>query len=491
MSALGTLAERLRGVIRPSAAGRPASWPAQGSPMPPEPSQASRQAVVTPERLDVAGILGGAWDDPDARRYATIDRVYKPGHRHGRVAMADGLPPAGGWSRLHVLAGAPCGTRLLFVDLETTGLAGGAGTQAFLVGCAWFDGGTFRVRQFLLTSPRGERAMLDAVARLAGESDTVVTYNGKSFDLPLIETRYLFQRMSTPFAGKPHVDMLHTARRLWRSDARGDERGGAHSERGSAPHDGRGDGWGRRAPTAFEQGVGVSGRSSSCRLSELERTLCGHERDGDVPGFEIPARYFRYIRTGDPSSLVDVLEHNRLDLVSLALLTSRAAQLLDAGPSSASSAREAYGLGRLYERGGLSAEARESFVLASSHSGHAVGALSAWAEDGWTRAEALRSWAMLARRERCYEEAARAWSAALTLPQCPAPIAREAAEALAVHHEHRLRDPRTAHDFAMRLLEGQESSVRKQAAERRVARLCRKLGGVPVAAGVLALPELG
>ena len=437
--------------------------------------------------LDVADILGGAWDDAAARRFATVDRLYSPGHRHGWVAMADGLPPIGGWPRLHLLAGVPCGERLLFVDLETTGLAGGAGTQAFLVGCAWFDGGTFRVRQFLLTSPRGERAMLEAVARLAGESDAVVTYNGKSFDLPLIETRYLFQRMQTPFAGKPHVDMLHAARRLWRSDARGGERGGGRGERGhirrEGSGDGLGDGRGRHAPAGFGLNDGGNSSSSGCRLSELERTLCGHEREGDVPGFEIPGRYFHYIRTGDPSSLSDVLEHNRLDLVSLALLTSRAAQLLDAGPSGAGSAREAYGLGRLYERGGLSAEAQESFALASG--------IDQWADDAWTRAEALRALAALARRERRHEDAAQAWRAALALHRCPAPIAREAAEALAVHHEHRLRDPRTAHRFALRSLEGQENRVRRQAAERRVARLCRKLGPIPVTPDVPVLPELG
>src|SRR5690606_17634766 len=97
----------------------------------------------------------------------------------------------------------------------TTGLAGGAGTYAFLVGCGWFDGPTFRVRQFFLSAFGAERVLLQAVTELAGSAGTVVTYNGKSFDLPLIETRYLLHRMTTPFARLPHVDMLHSARRLW------------------------------------------------------------------------------------------------------------------------------------------------------------------------------------------------------------------------------------------------------------------------------------
>ncbi len=127
-----------------------------------------------------------------AHRFLVVDRKYSPGHRHGRMALADALPPSDGpWPHLPLLAGGRCGANLLFVDLETTGLGGGAGTYAFLVGCAWFDGGTFRVRQFFLSSYSAERAMLEAVGSLAGRTDTVVTYNGKSFDLPLIETRFL------------------------------------------------------------------------------------------------------------------------------------------------------------------------------------------------------------------------------------------------------------------------------------------------------------
>jgi uncharacterized protein YprB with RNaseH-like and TPR domain len=131
---------------------------------------------------------------------------------------------------------------LLFLDLETTGLAGGAGTYAFLVGCGWFDGATFRLRQFFLSNFGAERALLESVAELAAGTACVVTYNGKSFDLPLMETRFVLQRMPTPFADMPHVDMLHPARRLWRED------------------------------------------DVECRLTNLERTLCGREREGDVPG---------------------------------------------------------------------------------------------------------------------------------------------------------------------------------------------------------------
>src|SRR4029450_536962 len=97
------------------------------------------------------------------------------------------------------------------------------------------------------------------------------------------------------------------------------------------------------------------------RLSVLEPSLCGHVREGDVPGFEIPSRYFRYVRSGDARPLAAVLEHNRLDIVSLGMRTARASQLLANGPSAATTPREAFGMGRLYERAGMLDEALACF----------------------------------------------------------------------------------------------------------------------------------
>jgi hypothetical protein len=193
--------------------------------------------------------------------------------------------------------------------LETTGLAGGAGTYAFLVGCAWYQDGSLRVRQFFLSNFTAERVLLETVAEIADSCGAVVTYNGKSFDLPLIETRFLLHRLETPFAGVPHVDMLHPARRLWREDG------------------------------------------AECRLNALEQLLCGHRREGDVPGFEIPSRYFHFVRTGDARRLEAVMEHNRLDLISLAMLTARASQLLEDGPAAARTGREAVGHGTALRAG--------------------------------------------------------------------------------------------------------------------------------------------
>jgi len=207
---------------------------------------------------------------------------------------------------------------------------------------------------------------------------------------------------------------------------------------------------------------------SSCRLSALEQTLCGYVREGDVPVFEIPARYFRYVHSGDARPLEAVLEHNRLDLLSLALVTARAAQLLHDGAAGTRTPREALGLGRLYERGGMMPDARACFARAADGE----------RGDNAIRADALRAYAVISRRMRLYEEAAAAWRRLLDLPACPQALVREASEALAVHLEHRLRDPLSARGFAVRSLQVDSSTARRQATEYRLARLNRKLSHV-------------
>ena len=376
---------------------------------------------------DAAEVLDGEWRQDGPHRFLVVERSYAPGHRHGWISVADSLPPSEGWSRLGLLAGTACGGNLFFLDLETTGLAGGAGSYAFLVGCGWFNHGRFHVRQFLLSSFTSERTLLEAVSETVRTVDAVVTYNGKSFDIPLLETRYALNRLRTPFADMPHVDMLHHARRLWHGDEDGH------------------------------------------RLGSLELSLLGHARDGDVGGYEIPSRYFHYVRTGDARPLGPVLEHNRRDLLSLSLLTARAAQLLDEGAAAAATPREALGMGRLFERSGMTTDALACYAKAADM-GPSV------------RAEALRAYAVLLRRGRRYEAAAEAWQRVLELADCAPRLEREAVEALAVHHEHRLRSLLSARRLAMRSLQIDATLTRRAATEHRLARLERKLARAHTAA---------
>ena len=464
---MSSLADRLRGVVGTNAAGR--AFP--GSPGGP--------ARVRPTAVaDAAEILGGVWRELRGQQFLVIDRTYPPGHRHGHMSVADTLPPEGrAWSRFPLLQTMPMPPRdgrMLFVDLETTGLAGGAGTYAFLIGCAWYQDGRLRIRQFFLSDFGAERVLLEAVGEVAAASGAVVTFNGKSFDLPLIETRFLLHRLQTPFAGLPHVDMLHPARRLWREDEPDDDGGDSlttqadvgRSSDGGRPFTGRQSG-GRGLVTPKPR----SGEGG-CRLGALEESLCGHIREGDVPGFEIPSRYFHFVRSGDARGLAAVMEHNRLDLISLAMLTARASQALEDGVSGARTSREALGMGRLYERAGMPREARAAYLRAADLSD----------ADSRLRADAWRSYAVLSRRERRYQDAVEGWQRILELPRCPPVILREASEALAVHHEHRLRDLQAARSFALRSLSVQATASRREATRHRLARLDRKLGDIGAAA---------
>jgi uncharacterized protein YprB with RNaseH-like and TPR domain len=324
--------------------------------------------------------------------------------------------------------------RLLFLDLETTGLFGGAGTQAFLVGCASIEGSSIRVRQFLMPGFEHEPALLSETQEWAKAQGTLCTYNGRSFDVPLIETRFMFHRVPCPLDGVPHLDMLHAARRLWRA---------------------------RPLTTGTPDPD-----DSSCSLSVLEKHIAGLHRVGDVPGYEIPSRFFRFIRSGDARPLEAVLEHNRLDLISLAAVLARAIVLISRGPSAAATAQEAYGLARVYERAGAYENA-EASLLRTIEFARRVGA------EPEVHAEALRRLAWIRRRDRRPHEAAEAWNELAVLPRCAAALRREAKEALAIHHEHRLKDLQAARQHALDLLsEGVANPARVQ---HRLDRLERKL----------------
>jgi uncharacterized protein YprB with RNaseH-like and TPR domain len=343
--------------------------------------------------------------------------------------------------------------RTIFIDLETTGLSGGAGTVAFLVGCGYFDLGAFQVRQFLLTSFAAERALLAAVADFFDGADLIVTYNGKTFDVPVMETRWLFHRLQMPLGEVPHFDMLHPARRLWKT---------------------------RAAIRQAQDTANGTADDSGCRLTTLERTLFDVTRVGEVAGFEIPGRFFRFLRSGDPRPLEAVLEHNRLDLVSLAAVMARALQLARDGEGACRDCAEALALGRVYERAGTDDRVQErAGALARAEACYARAAESGTAE---VKGEALYRLALRCRRERRFEEAAAIWRQVIELTEPRgirriaglAALRRFAAEALAIHHEHRERDLEGARELALFAL-SEADGQRIDGMRHRLARLDRKI----------------
>ena len=413
-----------------------------------------------PDPARAAAVLGGTVVERAEGAVIVVDREYRANDLHGRKRIGDVIDTlneeqdalaamARAWSTVAPGASAALPAPFLFLDLETTGLFTGAGTQAFLIGCAAIDGDSIRVRQFLMPGFEHERAALAALAEWAAEHGALVTYNGKTFDVPLIETRFLFHRLPFPLAETPHFDMLHPARRLWRG----------------------------RPTTA-----GPDPDESSCSLSVLEKHLAGLHRVGDVPGFEIPSRYFQFVRDGDARPLAAVLEHNRLDLISLAAVMARALVLVSRGPLESSNPHECFGLARLYERAG-SHENAEGALLRCIDLAKRIGT------EPDVHADALRRLAWLRRRGGRVHEAAAAWRDLATLPRCAAALRREAKEALAIYHEHRSRDLGTARSLVLDVLKDDPLGRRKAEAEHRLQRLERKIAVRKEGGLVAALDE--
>jgi len=257
-------------------------------------------------REPIERVVGGEIVDTGAGSLLVVRHEYPLAHRHGRIAL-EGLTRA----PIHLLgrvAGleepvSDC-ARLLFLDTETTGLAGGTGTYAFLVGAGWQDDDRFIVAQYFMRDLDEEPALLAALAPVLERAAAVVTFNGGGFDLPLLETRFVLGRRRWP-ARLPHIDLLRPARRVW-----------------AACHD-------------------------DCRLATLERAVLGLARESDVPGGLIPALYFDWLRLRRASPLARVFAHNRDDVLSLAALLGWFAEALGEAP--AVSAGEWAGLGRLWE----------------------------------------------------------------------------------------------------------------------------------------------
>jgi uncharacterized protein len=306
-----------------------------------------------------------------------------------------------------------------FVDTETTGVSGGAGTAAFLVGVGWVDGERFRVRQYFMRDYHEEAALLRALADELARFPALVTFNGKTFDLPLLESRYRLNRERYPLERASHLDLLQPARRLWKA------------------------------------------RVESCRLQSLERELLGFVRTGDVTGEEIPRVYFDYLRRRDARALARVFEHNRLDIVSLAALAIRACEWLEEGR--AEDPRDIVSVARVYERACRYQRSEHEYRRAL-----ATGAESA-------RVPALVGLAARAKRSGDAEAAARLWARAARDGD------GRAVRELAMHQEHRLRDYEAALELVERALEsgsGAMGELPRRVAhdfERRRARLRAKL----------------
>ena len=253
-------------------------------------------------------LLGGAIEETEHGRVLLVRRRFALPHHHGGQDLSHARQIAS--EPLQLLARSdmppPGGDRLLYLDTETTGLAGGTGTYAFLVGVGFFDGDGFEVRQYFMRDLDEEPALLAALEALFRSFDGFVTYNGAGFDLALLETRFVLARRRW-LGDRFHLDLLNPARRLW------------------------------------------SERLDDCRLGTLERHVLRFTREDDLPGALIPSVYFDYLRTRRPAELPRIFEHNRHDILSLAALTGWVAAAVGRAPALDLCPEEMAGLGRIWE----------------------------------------------------------------------------------------------------------------------------------------------
>ena len=287
--------------------------------------------------------------------------------------------------------------RWLFLDTETTGLAGGTGTYAFLIGLAWWDAGGLQVEQLFLRDFSEEYSLLQELAARIAERPVLVTFNGKTFDWPLLESRFTMTRSIKVPQLSAHLDLLHPARALWKL------------------------------------------RLGSVRLVELERYVLdasrlGWHREDEVISSLIPQLYFDYLRGGSPYPLAGVLKHNQMDLRGLAALYGKINSLLDERDASlaGTDSLDLFGLSRFLTRRGETDRAHSVCSQARDAGLPAV-----------FRSQATRELAFLAKRRGDAEAASSLWHELVNDPQ----DGIVACEQLAIHYERREKDYDRAIEF--------------------------------------------
>lgn len=265
-----------------------------------------RPAEPAPDiERDLTKLLpGGRIEHNEDGAYFVVDSVYALHQVHGSEPPSALLDFAPTHLIPYLNCDLPASFRdCLFIDTETTGLAG-AGTVAFMVGVGFFEANAFVVRQYFMRDFGDETAMLADLSDLIARFPHLISFNGKTFDIPLLKTRYLMNRLPDPLVDLPHIDLLHPARRIWRR------------------------------------------RLGSVALSALEENLLEIGRtQQDVPGFLIPTLYHDYMRTGDPNELLRVFYHNKIDMLSMVTLATRLLQTIVA-PDLCQYALDLYSLGK-------------------------------------------------------------------------------------------------------------------------------------------------
>jgi uncharacterized protein YprB with RNaseH-like and TPR domain len=248
--------------------------------------QVGTENIPAPDKKQTKALLldfiEGAWESTRHGDCFVIRKSFPINHKHGSVRLSAPLDI----SPFSTILGINSKNNIqkehiIFLDTETTGLSGGAGTYVFLVGAAKYDQHGVNFAQFFLQDPAEELSQLYAFDEFTAGAELIVSYNGKSFDLPRIRSRYAFHGLEFPLGQIPHIDLLHIVRRLWKNHL------------------------------------------PSCSLGDLEYHILDVKRSSiDIPGWEVSKKFFDYLQTGDPIPLEGVFYHNEIDVISLITLMS-------------------------------------------------------------------------------------------------------------------------------------------------------------------------
>jgi uncharacterized protein YprB with RNaseH-like and TPR domain len=322
-----------------------------------------------PASHTIDSVVAGSFRATPRGEAFVSEQIFAEDYLHGKVSHLSTFPLSliSQWANDPRIADLPI-HKFAFLDTETSGMAGGTGTYAFLVGAARFINGKFNLQQFFLRDPSEEPAMLEALIEFLAPCEVLVTFNGKSFDAPLLVTRYSLHGIPIPFKGFAHLDLLPLARRLWRD------------------------------------------RLPSRALKYLEEHVLGFTRTSDeVPGYEIPWLYFDYLRTGDARPLGGVFYHNAMDVVAMAVLLAHVSELLaDPYSGRVEHGLDFIALGKLYEDLGHWDDAARLFErglelgLTETDFGVAVKRLSILQKKRGDVNQALRLWEEAAKKGHIY-----------------------------------------------------------------------------------------
>ena len=388
-------------------------------------------AYLAPPKLDsnsIDSVVAGSFHSTPRGEVFAAEQTYPSDYIYGSAPLLPSFPLSfiSQWANDSAIEKFPL-TKFAFLDTETSGLSGGTGTYAFLVGVARFSDDQFVLKQFFMRDPVEEPALLEGLAKFLAPCEALVTFNGKAFDAPLLTTRYRLHQIPVPYQNYSHLDLLPLARRLWRD------------------------------------------RLESRALKYLEEHVLGLTRSSEeVPGYEIPWLYFDYLRTGDAHPLTGVFYHNAMDVVAMAaLLTHMNEMLQNPFEGKVQHGLDFIALGKLFEDLGHWDEAARLFERGL--------------ESGLEEADfgvAVKRLAILQKKRGDTDAAIRLWESAAGQGHMYAFIE------LAKHYEHKERDVKTALKWTKSALKRVEKIdlpvyARKfwlEEIEHRMERLKRKAG---------------